>query len=204
LLTFQAKTPWGHTRKGRPKADIEQKLGSRVPPSLVQAIVKDCYGLMVEFFINDFAGIYDLRAAGIRFTSTKPRLVNFIMRIGLHARVQDQALKSWQPFKQNRTGLYLRIRAVWNDRLWGAKRTSARTPGRPRARSGRVFAEVRLIAAASRLSTTTAAIRPAFLPAPRPLQRTRPSSAVQIHLILRLVNAHGPGDGVPFHHLSIT
>jgi hypothetical protein len=66
LLTFQAKTPGGHTRKGRLKADIEQKLGSRVPPSLVQAIVKDCYELMVEFFINDFAGIYDLRAAGIK------------------------------------------------------------------------------------------------------------------------------------------
>ena len=67
----------------------------------------------------------------------------------------------------------------------GAKRTSARTPGRPRARSGRVFAGVRLIAAANGLSTTAAAIRPAFLPAPRPLRQAWPSSTLQIHLILR-------------------
>ena len=60
LLTFQAKTPGVVLEKGRLKADIEQKLGSRVPPSLVQAIVKDCYELMVEFFINDFVGIHDL------------------------------------------------------------------------------------------------------------------------------------------------
>jgi hypothetical protein len=51
---------------GRLKADIEQKLCSRIPASAVQALINDLYELMVEFFISAFTGIYDLRAAGIK------------------------------------------------------------------------------------------------------------------------------------------
>jgi hypothetical protein len=74
---FALKSTYGHVVQqpvntgvilegGRLKADIEQKLCSRIPASAVQALINDLYELMVEFFISAFTGIYDLRAAGIK------------------------------------------------------------------------------------------------------------------------------------------
>jgi hypothetical protein len=109
---------------------------------------------------------------------------------------------------QNETGQNREFRPrnerLWNDRRWReADVRQSRTPSRPRTRSGRVFAGVRFIAAASWLSTTAAAVRPGLFAGPAPTSTgvTIPNSANSPHTAL--VNARGSGEFL-FSHLSIT